>query len=54
MIAVLYRPLLVIGYPILLGGFKMVDEVLYQLVLVSIFIGNGVDGDLILYNIHEL
>ena len=48
-----YQILLVVGDPILLGRFKMVYEVLDQLVLVSISIGRGVYGDFILDNIHE-
>ena len=45
--AVLYQLLMVIGDPILLGGFKMVNEVLDQLGLGAIFIGNGANGDFI-------
>ena len=48
-----YQILLVVGDPILLGGFKMVYGVLDQLVLVSISVGHGVYGDFILDNIHE-
>ena len=53
LIAVFYQLLLVIGYPILLGGFKLGDEVLDQSGLGAIFLGHGADGDLILDNIHE-
>ena len=53
LISVFYQLLLVIGDPILLSGFKMGDEVLDQLVLGAIFIGNGTDGDFILYDSHE-
>ena len=52
-IAVLYQILLVIGDPILLGGFKMDDEVFDQSVLGAIFLGNGADVDFILQKIHE-
>ena len=45
-IAVFYHLLLVIGYPILLGGFKLGDEVLDQSGLREIFVDNGADGDL--------
>ena len=53
MITFFYQILLVVGDPILLGGFKMVYEILDQLVLVSISVGHGVYGDFILDNIHE-
>ena len=53
LIDVFYQILLVIVYTILLGGFKMGDEVLDQLVLGFIFLGHGVDGDLIFYGSHE-
>ena len=53
MIAVFYHVLLFIGYPILLGGFKLVDEVLDMLVMGAIFIGNGTDGNFILDDSHE-
>ena len=52
-IAVFYHVLLFIGYPILLGGFKLVDEVLDMLVMGAIFIGNGTDGNFILDDSHE-
>ena len=42
------------GYPILLCGFKMGDEVLDLLGLGAIFIGNGVDGEFILGYNNEL
>ena len=48
LIDVFYQILVVIGYPILLGGFKMGDEVLDQSGLGAIFFGNGAHGDLIL------
>ena len=44
--------LLVIGDHILLGGFKLGDEVLDQSGLGAIFIGNGADGDFILDDSH--
>ena len=53
MISVLYQIILIIGYPILLGGFKIGDEVPNKSGLGAIFIGHGTDGDFILYNIHE-
>ena len=53
LISIFYQLLLVIGDPILLGGFKMGDEVLDQYGLRSIFVGHGVDGDLILDDSHE-
>ena len=53
LIAVLYQLLLVIGDPILLVRFKMSDEFLGQSVLGTIFVGHGVDGNLILDDIHE-
>ena len=52
MIAVFYQIILVIGDNILLGGFKICNEVLDQLVLGAIFVGNGADGYLILDDIH--
>ena len=52
-IAVLYQLLLVIGCPILLGGFKLGDEVLDQWGLGAIFIGHGMDGYFILYDSHN-
>ena len=53
LIDVFYQILVVIGYPILLGGFKMGDKVLDQSGLGAIFFGHGVDGDFILDHIHE-
>ena len=47
-IDVFYKLILVIGETILLGGFKMGDEVLDLLVPGAIFIGHGVDADFIL------
>ena len=52
LIAVQYHILLVIGDHILLGGFKLGDEVLDQSGLGAIFIGNGADGDFILDDSH--
>ena len=52
-IAVFYQIILVIGDLILLGGFKLVDEFLDQLVLGAMFIGYVADGELILEYIHE-
>ena len=52
MIAVFYQIILVIGDNILLGGFKICNEVLDKLVLGAIFVGNGADGYLILDDIH--
>ena len=46
-IAVLYQILLFLGDPILLGGFKLSDEVLVMLVLGAILIGHNEDGDFI-------
>ena len=53
LIAVFYQILLFIGYPILLGGFKLGDEVLDLTGLGVIFIGHGADGDFILNYRHE-
>ena len=53
LIAVLYQILLVFGYTILLGGFKMGDEVLDQSGLGAIFVGHDADGDFILDDSHE-
>ena len=50
---VFYQILLVIGYLILLGEFKMGDDILDQSRLGAIFVGNGMDGDFILDYIHE-
>ena len=52
-ISVLYQIFLVIGDPILLGRFKMDDEVFDQSVLGAIFLGHGADVDFILQKIHE-
>ena len=54
LIAVLYQLLLLIGVPILLGAFKMGDEVLDHSVMVAIFVGHGKYVDFILYDSHEL
>ena len=54
LIYVFYQLLLVIGYPILLGGFKMGDEVIDQSGLGAIFVVHGVDGDSVLNESHEL
>ena len=54
LISVLYQILLFVGYPILLGGFKLGDEVLDLSGLGAIFIGHGADGDFILDDSHEL
>ena len=53
LIYVFYQILMVIGDPILFGGFKMSDEVLDQSGLGSIFVGNGEDRDFILNYRHE-
>ena len=53
LITVFYQLILVIGYPILLIGFKIGDGVLDKSGLGSIFIGHGAHVDFILYNIHE-
>ena len=53
-IPIFYQLFLVIGYHILLEGLKMGREVLDPLGLGVIIIGNGSDGDLILYESHEL
>ena len=52
-ITVLYHLLVIIGDPILFGGFKMDDEVLDQSGIGAIFVGNGEDVDFILYGIHQ-
>ena len=44
LIDVLYQLLMVIGDPILLGGFKMGDEILDKSLLGSILVGPGADG----------
>ena len=48
LVAVFYQLLLIIGYPILLGRFKLGNEVLDLSRLGAIFIGHGMDGDFIL------
>ena len=48
-----YQLLLVIVDPILLGGFKIGERVLDKSGLGDILVGQGADGDLILYNRHE-
>ena len=53
LIAVFYQISLFIGDPILLGGLNLVDEILDLLGLGDIFIGLGVDGELILDCSHE-
>ena len=53
LISFFYQFLLVIGDPILLGGFKLGDEVLDLSGLGSIFIGHGAHGDFILDDSHE-
>ena len=53
LITIFYQLLLVIGDPILLGGFKMGDEVLYQSGLGDVFAGHGAGGDLVLDDSHE-
>ena len=53
MIAVFCQLLLFIGDPILLGKFKLGDEVLDLSVLGAIFIGHCTDGDFILDDSHE-
>ena len=50
LVAVLYQLLLIIGDPILLGRIKLGNEVLDLLRLGAIFIGNGMDGEFILYH----
>ena len=52
-ITVLYHLLVIIGDPILFGGFKMDDEVLDQSGIGAIFVGNGEDVHFILYGIHQ-
>ena len=54
LIAVFYQIIMVIGYPILLGVFRMGNDVLDQSGLGAIFIGSGTDGDFILCYSHEL
>ena len=49
-IAVFYHIPLFKGYTILLGGFKLRNEVLDLSVLEAIFIGHSMDGDLIFDN----
>ena len=53
LISVFYHIPLVIGYTILLDGFKMGDEVLDQPGLGAIFFGHGSDGEFILDDSHE-
>ena len=53
LVSVLYQPLMVIGYPILLSGLKMGNDVLDQSGMRAISAGNGAGGDFILYDIHE-
>ena len=53
LIAVFYQLILVIVDRILLGGFKLGDEVLDKSKLGAKFLGNGADGDFILYDISE-
>ena len=53
LITFFYQLLLFIGDPILLGGFKLGDEVLDMPGLGSIYIEYGVDGDFILDDSHE-
>ena len=53
LIAVSYQIILVIGDPILLGGFKLGDEVLDKSGLGDIFLGHGAYGYFILYGRHE-
>ena len=48
MIAVLYQIIMFIGDPILLGGFKLVYEVLDMYGLLTKCFGNGADSDFIL------
>ena len=52
LIAVFHQLLLVIGDPILLGVFKMGDEVLDNSILRDIFFGHVEYGDLILDGSH--
>ena len=53
LIPVFYQLILVIVDPILLGGFKLGDEVLDQSKLGAKFLGNGADGDFIFYDSPE-
>ena len=53
LIDILYQIILFIGDPILLGRFKLGDEVLDVSGLGSIFSGHGADGDFILYVICD-
>ena len=53
MIAIFYQILLLIGYPIFLGGFKLGDEGLDLSGLGTIFFGHGADADFILDGSHE-
>ena len=54
LISFFYQLLMFIGDRILLGGFKLGDEVLDLSVLGVILIEHGTDGDFILYGRHEL
>ena len=54
LISFFYQLLMFIGDRILLGGFKLGDEVLDLSVLGVILIEHGTDGDFILYVRHEL
>ena len=53
LVTVFNQFLLVVGDPILLGGFKMGDKAFDQSGLGAIFLGNGADGDFVLYNRHK-
>ena len=52
LVSVLYQLLLVIVDRILLGRFKLGDEVLDQSGMGAIFLGHGADGDFILDDSH--
>ena len=53
MIAVLFQVILFLGYYILLGGFKLVEDVLYLLVVDAKIFRCISDGDFTLDDFHE-
>ena len=54
LISIFYQIILVVRYLILLGGFKMGDELLYQSVLGDTFFGHSADGGFDLDYSHKL
>ena len=53
LISVFYKLLLILGDSILLGRFKLRNEVLDDLGIYADFTGCIYDGELILYDTHE-